>query len=104
MSMKMFLAAIAASGAAAYLVSRLNLALPKKAGKKSGAGGGGGGAPKNQAFVFIKPHANTAATRALVKKTFAAKGVKVVSEGEISGEKIDKAGRLITIKQRHIAL
>jgi len=103
MSMKMFLAAIAASGAAAYLVSRLNLALPKKAGKKSG-GGGGGGAPKNQAFVFIKPHANTAATRALVKKTFAAKGVKVVSEGEISGEKIDKAGRLITIKQRHIAL
>jgi hypothetical protein len=45
---------------------------------------------KNSAFVFIKPHANTTSTQKLVKSNFAAKGIKVLSEGELSGEKIDK--------------
>ena len=37
-----------------------------------------------------QPTANTPKTQALVKKTFAAKGIKILSEGEIKGEKIDK--------------
>ncbi len=48
----------------------------------------------NEAFVFIKPHANTPAAQALVKKTFAAKGVTIKSEGELTAAQIDK-GMLI---------
>lgn len=48
----------------------------------------------NSAFVFIKPHANTPATQDLVKKTFYQKGIKIVEEGELTGEQIDK-GKLI---------
>eukprot|EP00227_Mantoniella_beaufortii_P019635 CAMPEP_0197589424 /NCGR_PEP_ID=MMETSP1326-20131121/10381_1 /TAXON_ID=1155430 /ORGANISM="Genus nov. species nov., Strain RCC2288" /LENGTH=342 /DNA_ID=CAMNT_0043154361 /DNA_START=77 /DNA_END=1105 /DNA_ORIENTATION=+ len=91
MSPQGFLAAVAASAAAAVLVNKLNATLQAK---KSGGGGGGGQGSsrrlKNSAFVFIKPAANTAATRALVKKTFAGKGINVVSEGEIKAETIDK--------------
>ena len=36
------------------------------------AGDGAAAAPTNQAFVFVKPHANTEATRKLVKETLAA--------------------------------
>ena len=50
--------------------------------------------PKNSAFVFIKPHANTAKTQALVSSTLAAKGINVISHGELTGEQIDK-GMLI---------
>ena len=46
-------------------------------------------APRTQAFVFIKPHANTEATQALVKATLTAKGIKIISEGSIASEKID---------------
>jgi len=42
------------------------------------------------AFVFIKPHAVTEPVKAFVKKSFAEKGFKVISEGPISAEKIDK--------------
>ena len=45
---------------------------------------------KNSAFVFIKPHANTTATQNLVKATFEKKGIKVLSEGELTAEQIDK--------------
>jgi hypothetical protein len=45
--------------------------------------------PLNSAYVFIKPHANNAATQALVKKTLAEKGITIVSEGEFTGEQID---------------
>lgn len=48
----------------------------------------------NVAFVFIKPHANTAASEALVKEVFAANGVEILSEGRLTGEEID-AGMLI---------
>jgi nucleoside diphosphate kinase len=48
----------------------------------------------NSAFVFIKPHANTPATQQLVKKTFNQNGIKIVKEGELTGEQIDK-GKLI---------
>ena len=39
---------------------------------------------------YPPPHANTPKTRELVKKTFGAKNIKILSEGEIKGEKIDK--------------
>ena len=39
---------------------------------------------------YRPPHANTPATRALVKKTLIAKGIKVLADGEIKGEQIDK--------------
>jgi nucleoside diphosphate kinase len=45
---------------------------------------------RNYAFVFIKPHANTGQTRSLVTDTFRSKGVKILSEGEITAEQIDK--------------
>jgi len=43
----------------------------------------------NSAFVFVKPHANNEATQKLVKSTLEAKGVRVLSEGDIASEKID---------------
>lgn len=48
----------------------------------------------NSAFVFIKPHANTSATQTLVKNTFKSKGIKVVTEGELTAQQIDR-GMLI---------
>ena len=44
----------------------------------------------NSAFVFIKPHANTPKTQALVKDTLIRAGITILSESEISGETIDK--------------
>jgi len=44
---------------------------------------------KNKAFVFIKPHAVTEPTKALVKEEFAARGITVVTEGELTSEVID---------------
>ena len=49
---------------------------------------------KNQAFVFIKPHANTKAAQALVVQTLKAKGISIKSEGELSAKQIDE-GMLI---------
>lgn len=48
----------------------------------------------NSAFVFIKPHANTPSTQKLVADTFKKKGIKIVQEGELTGEQIDE-GKLI---------
>ena len=45
--------------------------------------------PRNSAFLFIKPHANTAATRALVRQKCASHGISVLTEGSLAGEKID---------------
>jgi len=47
-------------------------------------------APKNSAFVFIKPHANTGEVQALAQKTFAEKGIKVLSSGELTAKEIDE--------------
>lgn len=44
----------------------------------------------NSAFVFIKPHANTPKTQALVKEALTKAGITILSESEISGETIDK--------------
>ena len=44
----------------------------------------------NSAFVFIKPHANTPATQALVKESLANAGISIKSEREIQGEEIDQ--------------
>jgi hypothetical protein len=46
----------------------------------------------NSAFVFIKPHANTAATQALVVDKLAKAGITILSQIDISGEEIDKKG------------
>ena len=61
---------------------------------KGGAGDTGAkqkAAPlKNSAFVFVKPAANTEATRALVRKVLKERKVKITKEGEIKGAEIDK--------------
>lgn len=48
------------------------------------------GSLMNSAFVFIKPHANTAATKDLVRDALVEKGIRILSEKEISGKEIDK--------------
>jgi nucleoside diphosphate kinase len=45
---------------------------------------------KNSAFVFIKPHAATDKVKALAKTGLEAKGIKILKEGSIKGEVIDK--------------
>jgi len=50
--------------------------------------------PKNQAFVFIKPHAVTDAVKALVSERFSKDGFSIVSQGELTGPQIDE-GKLI---------
>ena len=50
----------------------------------------GGEEPVNSAFVFIKPHANTAATQAAVKASLIERKLRIKQEGEISAEAIDK--------------
>jgi len=45
---------------------------------------------KNVAFVFIKPHACTPETKALVKAELAKRGISIRSEGEILGTVIDE--------------
>ncbi|KAJ9437597.1 Flagellar Member 1 [Diplonema papillatum] len=49
---------------------------------------------RNEAFVFVKPAANTEEVKALIKGVLAQKGINVSSEGEISAAEID-AKRLI---------
>ena len=44
---------------------------------------------KNSAFVFVKPHAVTDATIALVKTGLAASGLTILSEGSLTAEVID---------------
>jgi len=48
----------------------------------------------NTAFVFIKPHAVTDATKKLVTSSLSAAGISVLSEGKLTGEQIDE-GKLI---------
>ena len=45
---------------------------------------------RNSAFVFVKPHANTAKVQDLVRDTLKAKGVSILSESDISGDVIDE--------------
>jgi len=44
---------------------------------------------RQSAFVFVKPHANTEAVRALVKDKFSKVGVRITAEGSIDGPTID---------------
>jgi len=46
-------------------------------------------AAANRALVFIKPHAQTSAVRALVQKTLAEKNITILSEGVIDAQEID---------------
>merc|ERR1711907_275011 len=57
---------------------------------------------KNKAFLFIKPHAVNDKVKALVKDELAAKGLKIVCEGEIKSEDID-AKKLIDTHYYSIA-
>jgi len=45
---------------------------------------------KNSAFVFIKPHAVTDGVKALAKTCLESHGIKILKEGKIKGEVIDK--------------
>ena len=44
----------------------------------------------NSAFVFVKPHANTPATQALVRDKLKGAGFTILSEKEIAGSVIDE--------------
>jgi hypothetical protein len=46
----------------------------------------------NSAFVFVKPHANTPATRDLVREMLTKAGIEILLEQDIGGESIDKNG------------
>jgi len=46
--------------------------------------------PKNSAFVFVKPHANTKATQDLVREKLIAAGIEIMSESDIAGTEIDE--------------
>ena len=45
---------------------------------------------RNSAFVFVKPHANTPATQALVKEKLTNAGITILSEVDIDGPTIDE--------------
>jgi len=45
---------------------------------------------KNAAYVFIKPHAVTDPTKALVKEKLAASGISILSEGAVDSKTIDE--------------
>ena len=45
---------------------------------------------KNSAFVFVKPHANTAATQDMVREKLLEKGIEILSESDIDGATIDE--------------
>jgi hypothetical protein len=45
---------------------------------------------QNSAFVFIKPHANTAATQKLVQAKLIESGCTILSESDIDGKTIDE--------------
>ena len=47
-------------------------------------------APTNRAFLFIKPHAVTEKTKELAKEALVAKGLNVLSEGELTAAVIDE--------------
>lgn len=55
----------------------------------------------NSAFLFIKPHANTSATRELVTLALGAHGIDICQEGEIYGFEID---RNMLIDQHYYAI
>eukprot|EP00536_Pseudo-nitzschia_multiseries_P012517 jgi/Psemu1/298143/fgenesh1_pm.482_\ len=46
----------------------------------------------NSAFVFVKPHANTASVQELVVDKLASAGINILSEVDIDGEEIDEKG------------
>jgi hypothetical protein len=46
----------------------------------------------NSAFVFVKPHANTPATRDLVVDKLTKAGIQILEERDIDGVEIDKSG------------
>lgn len=48
--------------------------------------------PKNTAYVFAKPHANTPAVLKVIESKFAEKGITILEEGVVTGEAIDKNG------------
>jgi hypothetical protein len=47
-------------------------------------------APKNTAYVFIKPHAVTDSVKALVTEQLKARGLTILTEGSLASEVIDE--------------
>ena len=70
-------------------VALLSVAATAAGHMSSGAAVCDGGSNTNSAFVFIKPHANTPAAQKMVSGELKRRGVKIIKEGELSGEQID---------------
>lgn len=96
-------ASVATAGTGGYLLSRKNASVDREIDQDSRMIFGVVNVAqcdtqsknlKNSAFVFIKPHANTAASQALVKKMLTAKGITIKQEGELTAKQIDE-GMLI---------
>jgi hypothetical protein len=51
-------------------------------------------ANNEKAFIYIKPHANNAAVRMLVSRILLSKGIKVVQQGKIASQEIEKESLL----------
>jgi len=66
----------------------------QKESKDASSAGSGLGGGVNEAFLFIKPHAATKATRALVDEKLAEAGIVVTDEGELLGKEIDEKGAI----------
>lgn len=65
--------------------------LPKEERDKLKAAlGAAAGPSKNSAFVFIKPHAITEETKAMVKKKLEGAGITILAEASLTGEVIDE--------------
>ena len=77
--------AVAASVAAAWKMGNF-----KSCAKKDTCPADDDGEPKNSAFVFVKPHANTEATQNLVRNKLTQSGISILSEKEVSGKEIDE--------------
>ena len=50
--------------------------------------------PKNECFIFIKPHAVTEKVKELIVKTFEEKGIRIQKEGKLDGRTIDNEKRI----------
>mmetsp|Transcript_22413 Transcript_22413/g.34552 ORF Transcript_22413/g.34552 Transcript_22413/m.34552 type:complete len:406 (-) Transcript_22413:116-1333(-) len=80
-----------AATAVAFLLSTSHVSASPSSGPNSCASGADASCELfNSAFVFVKPHANTEATRSLVKSKLLDAGIQILKEYDIDGPTIDK--------------
>ena len=78
------LAGLAGVGALWYCCCRSRSSPPKDLARP----------PRNEAFFFIKPHANTPKCMKLVQETLAAVNIQIDDEGTITATEIDEGGMI----------